>query len=100
MEASRPGNIEKSWCFNDRILIQKGLKVEDLLFYLGCRVERFYETIKEPYAHLSHRRGQEVDYPVVGDGDHALAVDLDDAVADADPSALGDATAEQTADLK
>ena len=52
------------------------------------------------HTHLSHRRGQEVDYPVVGDGDHALTVDLDDAVADADPSTLGDATAKQTADLE
>ena len=36
----------------------------------------------------------------MGDGDHALTVDLDDAVADADPSTLGDATAKQTADLE
>ena len=49
---------------------------------------------------LSHRRGQEVDDSVVGHGDHALAVDLDDAVADADTTPLGDAAAEQTADLK
>ena len=36
----------------------------------------------------------------MGDGDDALAVDLDDAVSDAHPSALGDAAAEQTADLE
>ena len=36
----------------------------------------------------------------MGDGDDALTVDLDDAVSDAHPSALGDAAAEQTADLE
>ena len=55
---------------------------------------------KSKLTNLSHRRGQEVDYPVVGDGDDALTVDLDDAVSDAHPSALGDAAAEQTADLE
>lgn len=36
----------------------------------------------------------------MGDGNHALTVDLDDAVADADPATLGDTAAQQTADLE
>ena len=73
-------------------------------WFIGCVIKGFTSKTaiieKSPQTDLSHRRGQEVDYPVVGDGDDALAVDLDDAVSDAHPSALGDAAAEQTADLE
>ena len=65
-----------------------------------AKVWRTQRLEKSQLTNLSHRRSQEVDYPVVGDGDDALTVDLDDAVADAHPAALGDAAAEQTADLE
>ena len=73
---------------------------QDSLQELAPKCWRTLRLEKSQLTNLSHRRGQEVDYPVVGDGDDALAVDLDDAVADAHPSTLGDATAEQTADLE
>lgn len=49
--------------------------------------------------HLSHGVGQDVDDLLVGRGHHALPVDLDDAVAHADPATLGDAPPHQAADL-
>jgi len=50
-------------------------------------------------SHLSHGVGQDVDDLLVGRGHHALAVDLDDAVAHADPAPLGDAPAHKATDL-
>ena len=50
--------------------------------------------------HLSDRRRQQVDDPLVGDRDHALAVDLDDPVPHPDASPLGDAAAQEAADLE
>ena len=51
-------------------------------------------------SYLSDGSSQEIDDPLVGDGDDALAVNLDDAVADAHTAALGDAATEQAANLK
>ena len=50
--------------------------------------------------HLSNGSCEQVYDPLVRDCDHALSVDLDDAVAHADAAALGDPAAQQTADLE
>jgi len=43
--------------------------------------------------------GEEIDNALVGYGHHALAVDLDDAMADAHAAPLGNTAAQQAADL-
>lgn len=50
-------------------------------------------------AHLSDRVGQSLHNLLVGCGHHALPVDLDDAVADADAPSLGNASPHEAADL-
>lgn len=49
--------------------------------------------------YLSHCVGQNLNDLLVRRRHHTLAVDLDDAVTDADASSLGDASSHQTADL-
>lgn len=57
-------------------------------------------TIPASVSHLSDSVGQDVDNFFMGGGHHALAVDLDDAVAHSDPTSLGDAPTHQAADLR
>ena len=73
-----------------------------LVFTVACkksRKEAIIHTSKEgPY--LSHRCCQKIDDPLVRHCHDALAVDLDDAVAHAHAAALGDAAAQEAADLE
>lgn len=50
-------------------------------------------------SHLSHRVGQRLNNLLVCGGHHALPIDLDDAVADADTAPLRDAPTHEAADL-
>ena len=50
--------------------------------------------------HLSHSAGQDVDHLLLGGGDHALAVDVDDAVAHPHAPPLSNAPPHQAADLQ
>lgn len=52
------------------------------------------------FPHLTHGDRQRLDDLLVRHGDHALAVYLDDSVADADAAALGYAASHQAADLR
>ena len=49
---------------------------------------------------LADTGGQEIDDPLVRDGHHALAVDLDDPVSDPHTAPLCDPSSQQAADLE